>query len=283
MIWTLALLLIWPAQDVQAEEWIEQLGSEDYKVREAATARPKKAGKAAVPALKRAAGSKVLEVSARVRLILNEIALADSPLLKSERDASLETRRVLRDKKVTVNFDSFSIREFVTHIGAYCGLDTYVGPDVQESGLSLSLSGVSVESALTLALSPLDAHFVVYHGIVVVTNKCDPLDDLPGPSLKVMASEKMTSDARETVSALSREARFDLDSFPLEDGVHLLQSISKRRFVIEPGARRTAGSVPVTLKLKPVPLHVTLRLMCHQAGADWEIDDDGTIRISEKK
>ena len=169
MIWILALLLVWPAQDAQIEKWIEQLGSEKYKVRESATAHLKKAGKAAVPALKKAAGSKDFEVSARARLILNEISSDAPPLVKAERKATEETRKKLKEDPMSMFLSKTSVQSAMDQISSFVGLNAYVEPDVTDT-VTLSVSNLAAADILENMAKTIKGSIVVYHGIVVFSN-----------------------------------------------------------------------------------------------------------------
>lgn len=291
MIWILLASVLEPAcasqekkQDQQIKKWVEQLGSDEVRARESATRNLKAAGEAAIPYLKELAASRDLEVAFRAKQILAVIT-PPPPIVEAERQATEATLKILNEERVTYSFSDASVRSVLVILMKQTGVNLYLDPEVRGM-VTLKVEELPAKAVLDDVVKELELSSVIYHGVVIVLAKKEgaerfKAEDLPGPGPKEMDLKKLKDPVKATARALllGRKQAYSFSGANMRNVAEILGKSAGVRIVVDDALSTSKVSVLVA----GLPLHVPLRLVCRQVGADWRIEDDGTVRIMKKK
>jgi hypothetical protein len=257
-------------------EWIKQLGSEDYAAREEAAGKLRSAGRAAVPPLVAAMNSKDPEVSARARTLLEQLA-AETGLVRKERESSEALRRRLQERQISVNWNG-TLGEAMDELGRK--IECPVWASGREEFVGIKIANLSAESVLKIVLECNDLEAFVYHGVLIVGGRSEAVEwlgtpALPGPTLKEI--EFWTLTGRKRAASLVEEVSVAAEYVAPAEALRAV--IKDAEFAIDKELEKKNA----TLRFDKVPAHVALRLICLDIGADWTLDEGGTINVTSRK
>lgn len=259
-------------QDV--DEWIRKLGDSDADARDKATQALIKAGESAVPAVKKAAESKDLEVAARAKAILFKI---DPPAhLKAWSEATKATRKKLAEHRVRWSLENVSAKSVLEVLCA----DMKVGILLPKGGtVNVQADDVPADKVLEQIASQLKATVSIFHGVVIISKDAWPSEDLPDRASDKLYYDREAKEMKATFDKLSdHKVHYNFQQASVRSVLKILLMEAKVDLILDSQVNGV-----VNVYGRKVPAHVMLRMFCRQVGADWHIDAKGSVVVEREK
>jgi len=185
--------------------------------------------------------------------------------------------KALKTKRVDVNFEATPLKDLVNFLRTLADvnivLDSNMDRDVQERLISLSLSDVTLGTALDVIVGKKLA-YAVKEDVIVIT--------VP-PMRSGQAKQKPPSKEALNLLATIKSKRIDVkfEATPLTDALKSLRTLTKTNIVLDPDIEdREAGERPITLSLTNVKLASLLDLL---AGNELTYVVKGNVIVITRK
>ena len=225
--------------------------------------------------------TQLLETGRAAYLIVRDSA---PPELVKELHRALEQRRdeqvrkQLKGQQMALDLKPLKLADFARELCAYTGLNFFVATDVGDLMLreGLKSEGVTIQSLLDRTLEPHGLETRICGGVVLIARGPG---DLPGPTTDRFHERDRPKFHTTARILLDRAIDVNFDALSLMDCVRVAASRTEVKINLDAAlAERTI----LSLRLKDVPAHVLIRLLCLDTGADWTIDDEGVVQIKQK-